>query len=186
VQVRVCTLSGLLPTPACPETHLAWFLEGTAPTQADDVYRRVTVNTPDGPQTILALNLPPRAWEWARAHGWPLVQDLQDFAASSPATTGETDAAVRLLSPADGSAYRLAPDLPPEAQEIRVAAETALPQARLRLWADGSLLAECPGPECTAWWPLSPGQHQFWAEAIGPAHETQRSATVHIQVDASP
>ena len=180
VQVRVCTLSGLLPTPACPETHLAWFLEGTAPTRPDDVYRRVTVSTPDGPQTITALNLPPRAWNWARAHGWPLVQD---FPALSPTTEGEPNAAVRLLSPANGSAYRLAPDLSSEAQEIQVVAETSWAGARLRLWADDALLATCPAPKCEAWWPLQPGEHHFWAEVL-PADSgpPQRSPTSTITV----
>ena len=181
VQVRVCTLSGLLPTPLCPETHLAWFLEGTAPTRPDDVYRRVTAATPDGPHTLTALNLPPQAWAWARARGWPLVQD---FAAAAPAP-GAADApsAVRLLSPADGGVYRYAPDLSPEAQAIAVRAVTGLPQARLRLWADDAVLAECAAATCTAWWPLQPGEHRFWAEAL-PADGSlaQRSAAATITV----
>ena len=181
VQMRVCTLSGLLPTPACPETHLAWFLEGTAPTRPDDVYRRVTVNTPQGPQTITALNLPPRAWDWARTHGWPLLQDLVPAKANAEAN-GES-AAVRLLAPADGSAYRLAPDLSSEAQEIQVVAETPWAGARLRLWADDALLATCPAPRCEAWWPLQTGEHRFWAEVLPAGGGTpQRSPTRTITV----
>ncbi len=176
VQVRVCTLSGLLPTPACPETHLAWFLEGTAPTRPDDVYRRITITTPAGPQTITALNLPPTAWDWARAHGWPLVQDLAPAEADA---AHQENAAVRLLSPADGSAYRLAPDLPREAQEIEVAAETAWQGARLRLWADDTLLATCPAPKCTAWWPLQTGEHRFWAEVLLPNGGTPQRTPTH-------
>ncbi len=176
VQETVCSLSGLLPTPACPHTHTAWFIAGTQPTRRDDVCQEVTL--PSG-QTITAFALPPLAWDWARAHGWPLVQDF----ASQPTTAAS---AVFLKSPADGSVYRLSPDLPPQAQEIPITAETSLANARLRLWVDHTLLAECTtAPTCTAWWALQPGEHRFWAEVT--TAQTQVVSPIHtIVVEDTP
>ncbi len=191
VQETVCSLSGLLPTPACPHTHTAWFIAGTQPTQPDNVCQQITLDTatgaPAGPgtppsrrQTITAFNLPPIAWDWARAHGWPQVQDFLTSATPSPTT-----ASVFLKSPPDGSIYRLDPDLPAGAQEIPITAETALSAARVRIWADGILLTECTTPSCTAWWPLSPGEHRFWAEAVT-AQVQQRSPVATITVESFP
>ncbi len=191
VQETVCSLSGLLPTPACPHTHTAWFITGTQPTQPDNICQQITLDTatgaPAGPetppsrrQTITAFNLPPIAWDWARAHGWPLVQDFLIGATPSP-----TPASVFLKSPPDGSIYRLTPDLPTDAQQIPITAETALPGARLRIWADGTLLAECTTPSCTVWWPLSPGEHRFWAVAVTDQTQ-QQSLVVTITVENAP
>ena len=79
--------------------------------------------------------------------------------------------------------YRLSPDLPAQAQQIPVEAETAYPNATLRLWVDDRLLTECPAPTCRAWWPLAPGEHTFWAEVILSAEENQPSAEARVQVE---
>ncbi len=187
VQETVCTVSGLLPTPACPQTHVAWFIAGTQPTRADDVCQTVVIDAATGApanaatppsrrQTITAFALPPVAWYWARTHGWPLVQD---FAATTP-----NDAVVFLQSPADGSVYHLQPNLSAEAQEILVVAETERTSARLRLWADDTLLAECSAPRCTAWWPLRAGEHRFWADVVSENAPAVLSPVTTIFVEA--
>jgi len=188
VQETVCSISGLLPTPACPQTHTAWFIEGTQPARPDNVCRQIVIDTATGAaagpgtppqrrQTITAFDLPPLAWNWARSHDWLLVQD---FALNINAS----DEAVFLRNPADGSVYRLAPDLPADAQKIPIIAETTLPDTHLRLWADDVLLAECPAPSCTAWWPLSPGEHRFWAEVVG-GPDSVFSSQAHVIVENS-
>jgi len=95
MQVEVCALSGLLPTPACPYRRLEWFIDGTQPTQPDHFYRSVELDaasavTPGGAPTRLAdaatpperrvtatvLDLPPLAGPWAHGHGLLLLSDL--------------------------------------------------------------------------------------------------------------
>jgi len=95
VQVEVCALSGLLPTPACPYRRLEWFIDGTQPVQMDHFYRTVELDSasalsPGGPPTRLAdpatpperrvtataLDLPPKAGPWAHGHGLLLLSDL--------------------------------------------------------------------------------------------------------------
>ncbi|HEY58851.1 MAG TPA: penicillin-binding protein 1C [Anaerolineae bacterium] len=194
VRREVCTLSGLLPSPACRQRHLAWFIAGTEPRTADTTYRLLEVDLktgalaspstpPDRRGKVLALNLPPQGWAWARAQGWPLVQD---FAPPSILPARDNAPLVVLRSPPAGSVYRLSPDLPAQAQKIPVEAETALAEATLRLWADGRLLAECPAPTCRAWWPLTPGEHTFWAEVLPPQGDPHPSATAKIEVEGRP
>jgi membrane carboxypeptidase/penicillin-binding protein PbpC len=48
VQLEVCDLSGLLPTPACPHTKLEWFIEGTQPSEYDPFYKQVWVDALTG------------------------------------------------------------------------------------------------------------------------------------------
>ncbi len=194
IRQEVCTLSGLLPSPQCRQRHLAWFIVGTEPHTLDTTYRLLEVDwqtgtlassttPPERRHKVLALDLPPQGWAWARAQGWPLVQD---FGPSPTAATGEHTPAVVLHSPPDGSVYRLSPDLPAQAQQIPIEAETSLSGATLRLWADDRLLAQCPAPTCRAWWTLVPGEHHFWAEVIPPQGAPFTSATARIEVEGQP
>ena len=138
VQVEVCSLSGLLPTPACPYRRLEWFIDGTQPTQPDTFYRTVAVDsasviTPGGLPTRLAdaatpperrltvtvLDLPLQAGPWAHGHGLLLLSDLLP-----PGT-------VDVPSPAPGDSTR-GPTTP---------GPTALPQQELSLASPGDLTA---------------------------------------------
>lgn len=44
----VCVPSGLLPEDDCPETRREWFLVGTEPTQSDNLFQRIAINTLNG------------------------------------------------------------------------------------------------------------------------------------------
>jgi membrane carboxypeptidase/penicillin-binding protein PbpC len=88
VQVEVCKLSGLLPTPQCPYRRMEWFISGTEPTAPDTFYREVTLDASTGRLATaltpvdrrtrrVALDLPPQAHPWARAQGLPLYADLK-------------------------------------------------------------------------------------------------------------
>ena len=48
VQVQVCSLSGLLPTPACPYRRFEWFVDGTQPTRADTFYQTMELDAATG------------------------------------------------------------------------------------------------------------------------------------------
>ena len=134
VQVQVCSLSGLLPTPACPYNRLEWFIAGTQPTQPDTFYRPVEMDaasalTPGGAPTrladastpperrakVTALDLPPQAGPWAHGHGLLLLSDLLPAGTQVTAVPGGRD-----TPPPSGS-------------------PTALPQAELSLVSPGDL-----------------------------------------------
>ena len=114
VQVEVCTLSGLLPTPACPYRRLEWFIDGTQPTRPDHFYRTVELDTasavtpggaptrladaatpPERRVTVTALDLPPQAGPWAHGHGLLLLSDLLP-----PAAVDAPSPAIQEITPA--------------------------------------------------------------------------------------
>jgi penicillin-binding protein 1C len=82
-QGEICGLSGLLPTPACPDRAREWFLAGTTPTVSDTWHIRLPIDpasgllaAPDCPagasvERTYAV-LPPEYAAWAASAGWEL------------------------------------------------------------------------------------------------------------------
>jgi penicillin-binding protein 1C len=170
VRVEICALSGLLPTAECPYRRWEWFIEGTRPTQPDTFYRRALIDAatggladadtpPERVQEQVLLDLPPQARPWARAQGLTLLSDLQ-------AVAGEAGLAapLRLVSPAQGSAFVLSPDFEADAQRARLEAVGESGLRQVTLWLDGEMLAAFDQAPYQFWWPLAPGEHQAWAE----------------------
>jgi membrane carboxypeptidase/penicillin-binding protein PbpC len=171
--LRVCALSGLLPTPHCPHTKVEVFISGTAPTQLDDWYRPVELDMaterpagPDTPRERIVEEVfvfpPAEAWEWARDNGWPLPPE----AAQGP-TTGLAPQGHQLImtSPDPGTVYHISSAVPAASQSIRVSVRPsgATAMQMVNLYVDGSLLTTLLSPPYEAFWQLSPGQHAFSA-----------------------
>ena len=79
---EVCKLSGLLPTPECPEKIQAIFAPGTIPTKADDLFRRVEVCKVNGKlafdlvpanarESKVFVVFPPPDADWGPKNGYP-------------------------------------------------------------------------------------------------------------------
>lgn len=191
-QAEVCALSGLRPAPACPNRALEWFIDGTQPSLVDPFYKWVTLDAatgrlsgedtpPERQVQALALDLPPEAQPWARSNGMLLLSDLVPALQDAPAGS-ESAFPLRLISPGPNSVYRLAPDLPAEAQSIRLEAAGEPGLSRVTLWVDGSQLAAPDSPPYEAWWKLEAGFHQAWAEAMRPTGERIVSQRVPFEV----
>ncbi|HEX9676237.1 MAG TPA: transglycosylase domain-containing protein [Anaerolineales bacterium] len=170
VRVEICALSGLVPTAECPYRRWEWFIEGTRPTQPDTFYRRALIDAatgaladadtpPERVQEQVLLDLPPQARPWARAQGLTLLSDLQ-------AVAGEAGPAapLRLVSPAQGSAFVLSADFEADAQRARLEAVGESGLRQVTLWLDGEMLGAFDQAPYQFWWPLAPGEHQAWAE----------------------
>ncbi len=87
--VQVCDPSGLLVTPLCPSIAQEVFLTGNEPTQADNLYRKVSINRQTGllatvftpPELVeqkVFLDVPPQAEAWAEAAGLAIPPDTYD------------------------------------------------------------------------------------------------------------
>jgi membrane carboxypeptidase/penicillin-binding protein PbpC len=187
VQVEVCDLSGLLPTPACPHTKLEWFIDGTQPTEYDTYYKQVWVDaltgglaTDDTPaerrQLRTVLDLPVAAQGWARTQGLSLMADLVQSADSSQLS------AISLLSPHPNTIYRLDPKFDQNAQQLLVEAAVGQGITYVTLWVDGNLLATVDAAPYQVWWPLSVGDHRIWAQGVTAIGETVTSDVVTITV----
>jgi membrane peptidoglycan carboxypeptidase len=80
--VKVCVPSGLLPSPDCPQTTTELFLAGHAPTQQDNLYQAVDINSQNGKrasvctppelvQRVVYQVFPSGAADWVRDKGLP-------------------------------------------------------------------------------------------------------------------
>lgn len=178
-QVRVCRLSGLLPTEACPHTVAEWFFTEHQPDQSDTFYQMVKVDrltgrlataaTPtEALQTKVVLDLPVEAQAWARRANVPLLVDLKRSEASIPLTNQESDRRlpplIEVMFPAAQATYQLTSELPGENQRLRIEAVTTTPAAAVVFKVDDQEVVIDESPPYEAWWPLAAGQHTIVAQ----------------------
>jgi penicillin-binding protein 1C len=186
-QVRICSLSGLLPTEACPYQRLEWFIEGTEPTQADTFYQIVTIDSRTGlladestpheyRREQVVLDLPVEAHAWARREGIPLLADLQ------PGTPQEAEKTIFMVSPGQNTTYYLSNQVPAETQRIHIQAAVQLDAQEVSFWVDGERVASLSAPPYETWWPAEEGDHQVWAQALTNEGEKIRSEIVSYNV----
>ncbi len=220
-RVRVCVPSGLLPTPLCPRTREELFIAGTAPTEPDNWYQLFRIDRatglPAGPDTPpervqerVFIVPPAEAWEWARAHHWPLPPETA-LRCAPCLTTNETVRSERrseaesrpvrserrseaesrpagpplvITHPDDGTVYRLSPVVPGAYQAIRVAVRPAdgVRVAEVTLYADGQPLGTFTAPPYEVLWTLQSGEHTFLAVGREENGRSLRSAPVSIRV----
>ena len=189
VRVRVCTLSGLLPTDACPYQRLEWFIEGTQPNTHDTLYREVVLDVRTGlladegtplefRRAQVVLDLPVEARGWARGEGIILFSDLQ------PPIAGNTEHPLFLASPGPNTVYYLSSDVPQETQRIHIEAISQVDAAEITLWVDGEIIATLSAAPYETWWPAQTGEHQAWAEALTLEGEKISSERIHFTVKA--
>lgn len=196
IQIEICALSGLLPTPDCPYRRLEWYIEGTQPTTRDTFYRRVEIDQATGflstattpPErrfSILALDLPPQAHPWARTQGLTLLADLTPAPFVTPASDGQESPPLYLISPPANSIFYLSPALPLESQRVLIETVTisGLNPQEVIIWVDDNQVASFAGPPYRFWWTLREGQHQVWAQAITVTGEKLTSPIVTFQVN---
>ena len=176
VQVEVCALSGLLPTPDCPFTRLEWFIQGTEPIHPDNLYRTVKIDSLTGQLAgsftplerttqRLVLDLPLQAQSWAHRQGITLLSELNQSAVAIVASSDSRND-FHLASPNPNSTYRITADTPLEIQRIRLAVIGVPGISQVTFLMDGIPLETISNPPFDTWWVLSPGEHRVWAEAI--------------------
>jgi membrane carboxypeptidase/penicillin-binding protein PbpC len=188
-QVEVCDLSGLLPTSACSHTRTEWFLVGTEPIQTDTFHRQVWIDmltnsmandgTPlERRKAMTVLDLPVEVQAWAREEGLSL---FTDYAQSTSNASGQIIELV-LLSPTPNTTYRIDPHFAPSAQQLEIKAAVGPGISQVTIWVDGSPFADVASAPYQAWWSLSAGEHQFWAQATNANGETVKSDIITITV----
>jgi penicillin-binding protein 1C len=193
--VEVCDLSGLLPTSACPRTHMEWFIAGTEPTQTDSIHQQVWIDTLTNSladdstpierrKSITALNLPVEAQPWAREQGLPLIADYSLFMESGSLLPSQDPDSMELilLSPHDNTTYRMDPNFDASAQQLQIEVAAGPGISQITIWVDGNLLMTLSSPPYQAWWTLSAGEHRFWVEGVSETGETIKSDVTMITV----
>ncbi len=187
-RAQVCAVSGLLPTPDCPQRQWEWFIEGTTPTEQDTFYQAFEIDRRTG---LLAddatpaadrlrevfLVLPPEARDWAARQGIPAPP-------IGARTVGYDAHPVRLLNPDPYTVFQITPFTPYETQRIRLQTATPSDTIRVRYLMDGELLATSEAAPFEVWWALTPGPHELQAVATLASGETVTSEAVPFRVNS--
>jgi penicillin-binding protein 1C len=174
VQVEVCALSGMLPTPYCPRNRYDWFLSEHRPTKPDTFYQKFvidrltgTIATPTTPadrrEERIYLVLPQEARSWALRRGIPQPPGVLSSVGGKPGTI--TDG-VRLLSPDPYTEFQLSPLLPFDKQQIPLTAAVSPGAVRVRYQVNGETVGDSSEAPYTVWWTLKPGQYRVQATAF--------------------
>ncbi|MGJ3238774.1 MAG: penicillin-binding protein 1C [Anaerolineae bacterium] len=168
VRAEVCTLSGLLPSENCPLRRLEWFIEGTVPTDYDNVYRTFAIDTRTGElatqdtpdeymrQQTFAV-LPRQARDWAVMNGI----DLPPTGASQYDTV--TD--VRILAPDPYTNFERSPLTPRETQRIRFSVATPEDTISVQYVINGEPYQISEHDPFDVWWTLDVGTWELRAQA---------------------
>ena len=194
VHLEVCTLSGLLPSSACPYKRQEWFIQGTQPKQIDTFYQQVLIDRrtgwvadenspPEERITKTVLSLPPRAQPWARSQGLELLEDLvglrNSIVASQPVGVSSP---LIMVSPAPNSIFKLSLGFSNQAQRIPIQAVADPGLREVTLWVDGQQLEPTTETPLKAWWTISIGVHQAWAQGTRSNGEKISSEQVQFEV----
>lgn len=188
VRVEVCSLSGLLPSAACPYRRTEWFIPGTEPVEQDLLYREIFLDAATGlladettpPERRLrkvVLDLPPEALSWARAEGIPLLSDY-----AVPMEGQAEPALLEIVSPDPNTTFFLTPDLPAKVQKARIASTGDPGIGETVLYVDGVELVRCPDASCAGWWALEIGSHQVHAQGVMEGGEVVESDGIVFHV----
>ncbi len=187
VQLEICSLSGLLPTPDCPFTRREWFIAGTEPVAFDNLYKRVEIDLatgqladyltpPERRANYLFLNLPPQAREWAYSQGIPLLPDSLASIGTQP-----LDELV-ITYPEAHTIFRISSLLPPDGQRLRILAAGPLGLHDVVVYLDGKRLMVLDTPPFEVWWELEVGEHTIYAEGITATGEVLSSDEIPFTV----
>jgi penicillin-binding protein 1C len=188
-QVEVCTLSGRLPTPACPHRALEWFIPGTAPTATDTFWQSFTVDTRTG---LLADDSTPAQYVQERNYA-VLPQEARDWAARNgfePPPRGATVAvpdateSLRLLEPDPYTVFQVSPQLPIESQRLRLTVGVAPGTQAVQYFLNGELIGATDQAPWAVWWTLAVGDYELVAHARMDDGSEQVSGVIPFRVVA--
>jgi 1A family penicillin-binding protein len=192
--VRVCALSGLLPTPHCAHTRSEWFIEGTQPTQPDTWHLQVKVdaatnqpahaNTPrERVVEHVLLNLPPEARAWARNEGWPVAEETRDWSTEARDSGSRLQSLISILQPDPGAVYRISKAVPLAVQAIPLSAQVAAAATRVEfVLQSGEVIATFTQAPFSGVWPMRAGEYQIFVRATLPDGRVVQSQPVTIRV----
>lgn len=170
VRADVCALSGLLPTSACTRTRSEWFIEGTVPTQPDNLHQVFEIDretgllaTEDTPserrRSEVYIVLPQEAREWGLRTG------IRPPPGEAHVIAPDSDAGLRLLTPDPYAIFQISPVTPRETQRIRLSSGVPAGVQSVTYYLNDAPLTTIDSAPWTAWWQLELGDYTLIAEA---------------------
>ena len=148
VETTVCAPTGLLPGSVCQSPVRELFVAGTEPVTRESYYVR-------GLDGRIAVNPPVEARAWARDAGLTLAAD----------GLLATDRALRVVAPAAGTIYWLAPELSAQRVLFRASASPGIDTITFEL--DDVVIGRRAADDPSVLWDLEPGRHTLRVSAPG-------------------
>ncbi len=170
VQAEVCAASGLLPTNLCPQRRLEWFIQGTIPTEYDNMFQAFTIDrqtglpatdqTPPSRRVERVFKvLPQEARDWGLRHG---IEPPPVAVHTISAGAGQ---GLRLLTPDPYTVFQLSPVTPFDTQKIKFSVAVSPRTTEVIYLLDDQPVETVRGEPWSVWWALVPGQHTLKATA---------------------
>lgn len=188
VDAEVCALSGKLPTPLCPSLVTEHFLNGTVPTERDDVYREFSIDRrndllagpgcdPQFVDTKVFAVFPPELRKWARENGWK--SPPTSFSPACPearsSSSVSTDSLV-ITKPAEHASFLLDPLIPDDQENVVLEARASDAIESIVWYVDGVRIGEGRAPDFRLKWKPTRGNHRIEART------STQTAVVAIEV----
>lgn len=187
VRAEVCHISGLLPTPACPQRRMEWFIEGTIPTDYDNMYQTFVLDSrtgtladattpPDNRIERVFLVLPQEAQEWGIRTG------VRPVPVGAIYTLPDENRGTRLLSPDPYSIFQISPSVPAETQRVRFRAATPLDTTSVTFILNGEEISTDTSAPFDYWWQLALGEYELSiiATRADGTQETSQAVTFRV------
>jgi membrane carboxypeptidase/penicillin-binding protein PbpC len=170
VQQEVCSLSGLLPTPACALRRMEWFIEGTAPSDYDSFYQTFTIDhatglladdstPPERRVDEVFVVLPQEARDWAARNG------IRTPPIGAQIVNTDSETGLRLLEPDPHTSFEISPITPAGTQRIRLTVGAPPGTQSVTYIMDGAPLGTVESAPWELWWTLEYGVHELAATA---------------------
>lgn len=166
---RICSLSGLLPSPECLRQTTEYFQVGTAPTSIDSMHQRTRIDMRNGllalstcpPNTTterLTYRFPLEIQAWARDAGYTLTPDrTSPLCNDTDSDTSPTQPRqIQISQPDPGDVFELDPTLPNDSERITFTARaTGVEQVEWLI--NGNSIGTASGPNFRITWPAQVG-----------------------------
>ncbi|MDO8649507.1 MAG: penicillin-binding protein 1C [Candidatus Peregrinibacteria bacterium] len=170
----ICRISGKLPTKACPQTVEELFIDGTEPSEPDDLYRMIRIDSRNG--LLAGESCPPafvreRAYAifprdtaiWARENGWPTPpMEYSPHCREGAVRVGEW---IAIVQPHAGDSFRLDPLIPDANETIRFQAQADESIREAQWFVDGVRVGNAKAPGFSFSWQPTLGSHTVRIQA---------------------
>ncbi|OGJ80926.1 penicillin-binding protein 1C [Candidatus Peribacteria bacterium RIFOXYC2_FULL_58_10] len=188
--LAVCALSGKLPTPLCPHTITEHFIEGTEPTEPDDIFQSVSIDTRNGllasadclrefvrAETFAVF--PKDSVQWALENGWPAPpRSLSPLCERTSSPSSKQPASwILITEPKANDSFALDPLVPDASEQIIFEAQASRDIERIEWFVDGKKIGTGKPPTFHLEWKPAPGAFAIEARSGGVSDQRRISVT---------
>ncbi|MDD5026452.1 MAG: penicillin-binding protein 1C, partial [Candidatus Peribacteraceae bacterium] len=168
--LTVCALSGKLPTPLCPHTVTEHFIEGTEPTEPDDIFQSVSIDTRNGllasadcPKEFVRFEtfavFPRDSAQWAQENGWPAPPRTTSrlCGKNAPSSDTQNTSWILITEPKENDAFALDPLVPNASEKIIFKAQASRDITSVEWFVDRKKIGIGKPPVFRLEWNPAPG-----------------------------